>query len=162
MATTIVNTYTSFPATGSVGGWVEVGRTTLACAGDTITVSCLADKRYYMVLTDIIPCGNVREIMRVNSAAGTSYSHRDSANGAADAIKTSRCSLEFGKNSEATTAFSVGYWSNLSSHENTCVYVDNKLNICNKKSFNNINGIFSTNVSPPFAYSVAFKIKSTD
>jgi hypothetical protein len=27
---------------------------------------------------------------------------------------------------------------NLSSHENTCVYVDNKLNICNKKSFNNI------------------------
>jgi hypothetical protein len=121
MATTIVNTYTSFPATGSVGGWVEVGRTTLACAGDTITVSCLADKRYYMVLTDIIPCGNVREIMRVNSAAGTSYSHRDSANGAADAIKTSRCSLEFGKNSEATTAFSVGYWSNLSSHEKTWI-----------------------------------------
>jgi hypothetical protein len=33
---------------GGVGGWVELGRTTLGSAGDSISVASLPDKRYYM------------------------------------------------------------------------------------------------------------------
>ena len=40
--------FNSIPAVA--GGWVELGRTTLGSAGDDITVSSLADKRYYMIL----------------------------------------------------------------------------------------------------------------
>ena len=35
---------------GAVGGWVELGRTTLGSAADTISVASLADKRYLMIL----------------------------------------------------------------------------------------------------------------
>jgi hypothetical protein len=38
-------------AAGGVGGWVELGRTTLGSNGTTIDITSLADKRYYMVLT---------------------------------------------------------------------------------------------------------------
>ena len=41
-------------AAGGVGGWVELGRTTLGGTGSSIDVSSLSDKRYYMVLTNII------------------------------------------------------------------------------------------------------------
>ena len=33
----------------TAGGWKEIGRTTLGSAGTTITVSGLADKRYYKI-----------------------------------------------------------------------------------------------------------------
>jgi hypothetical protein len=45
-------------AAGGIGGWVELGRTTLGSAGDDITVSSLADKRYYMFLTSALNSGD--------------------------------------------------------------------------------------------------------
>ena len=67
---------------GSVGGWHEVGRTTLESAGDTIDVSGLADKRYYMVLHNSISTGNVTSSVRLNGDSGNNYAWRYNDNGA--------------------------------------------------------------------------------
>jgi hypothetical protein len=65
----------------SVGGWVEVGRTTLGSAGTTIDVSGLADKRYYMVLHNSISTGNVTSSVRLNGDSGNNYAWRYNDNG---------------------------------------------------------------------------------
>ena len=44
-----INPY-NFAAAVGVGGWVELGRTTLGSAGDTISVGSLPDKLYLMFL----------------------------------------------------------------------------------------------------------------
>jgi hypothetical protein len=61
---------------GSVGGWVEVGRTTLGSAGDTIDVTSLPDKRYYMVLHNSISTGNITSSVRLNGDSGNNYAWR--------------------------------------------------------------------------------------
>ena len=70
------------------GGWKELGRTTLGSTGDTIDVSSLADKRYYMVLTNPIMNGSTPQTsfrMGNGSAdAGASYSWREERDGATD------------------------------------------------------------------------------
>tara|TARA_R110002020_G_scaffold102080_1_gene239980 strand:+ start:1247 stop:2815 length:1569 start_codon:yes stop_codon:yes gene_type:complete len=101
----------------SVGGWVEVGRTTLGSAGDTISVASLADKRYYMFLIDDDPTGACASIMRINNDSGSNYSIRTSADGGSDSTEVSRTSLQTLPVSHSTPAFSVGYTSNLSSKE---------------------------------------------
>jgi hypothetical protein len=67
---------------GSVGGWHEVGRTTLGSAGTTIDVSGLADKRYYMVLHNSLSTGNVTSSVRLNGDSGNNYAWRYNDNGA--------------------------------------------------------------------------------
>ena len=107
---------------GSVGGWVEVGRTTLGSAGSTITVSSLADKRYYMVLVNSIATGATPQgALRLGNttAATSSYSGRYSRNGAADATNLNAASMTFEGYSGGTTPNVLGtaYISNLSSKE---------------------------------------------
>ena len=38
---------------GAVGGWVELGRTTLGSKNANINVSSIPDKRYYMILSNL-------------------------------------------------------------------------------------------------------------
>jgi hypothetical protein len=90
---------------------------TLGSAGDSISIIDVDDLKYYMVLTHIIPSGNFRETYRVNNDTGSNYAQRDSSDGAADALKTSQARSEFGKKDEATNAFSVSYWFNISTEE---------------------------------------------
>ena len=104
---------------GSVGGWVELGRTTLESAGDTIDVSSLADKRYYMVLADCKPSGSIQPNLRLgNSTIDTdpNYAHRRSVNGGADNTVTSTNFMQWGKN-DPHNQFQVGYIANLSGNE---------------------------------------------
>jgi len=105
-----------FPS-GSVGGWVEVGRTTLGSAGNTIDVTSLADKRYYMVLTNILQNGDYNLRTRMNGDSGSNYSYRESANGASDTTSTSTDLINFTGASNTTDCFNVGYAANLSSKE---------------------------------------------
>ena len=105
-------------AGGAVGGWVELGRTTLGSAGDTISVSSLADKRYYMVLSDLWASGaNINVHARLNNDSGSNYAQRESTTGGADATATNQTELPIDALSIKGTVFGVSYLANLSSKE---------------------------------------------
>lgn len=99
---------TSKLASGSVGSgkvnfavgasgiwWEELGRTTLATAGDTITVSGFATRKYLSVIISVVNSGTVNLTLKFNNDAGNNYVWRTSTNGAADSSFTSNPSLVF-------------------------------------------------------------------
>jgi hypothetical protein len=68
-----------------LGGWKELDRTTLGSAGDTISVSSLTDKRYYMILGHIKNTGgDTVSHVRANSDSSGNYALRRSVNGGSD------------------------------------------------------------------------------
>jgi hypothetical protein len=72
-------------AGGPVGGWVELGRTTLGAANSSMSVSSLPDKRYYMVLTFVTSeTSNSDVSARLNSDTGSNYARRGTYNGNSD------------------------------------------------------------------------------
>ena len=101
----------------SVGGWTEIGRTTLGSAAATLGVASLADKRYYMVLCSAICSGTVFHNIQYNSDTGTNYSYRYSDNGGGDGTAGSSASTLHGAPASTTQSFSVGYTSNLAAKE---------------------------------------------
>ena len=105
----------------SVGGWVELARTTLGSAGDAIDVSSLADKRYYMVLTNFLNSGSYDANLRLGSGGtldtGSNYSDRVEYDGGADVTRTSQTSAYTYNGGNAYPAFQIDYISNLASKE---------------------------------------------
>ena len=107
------------------GGWKELSRTTLGSAGDTIDVSSLSDKRYYMVLTDNIASGLINSRFRLGNSSvdtGSNYARRGSENGAADTTDTSadHLAMPYAENGN-THFFGVHYVSNKSDKEKLLV-----------------------------------------
>ena len=101
----------------SVGGWVELARTTLGSAGDVIDVTSLSDKRYYMILMDYRDTGGqINTNMTINNDTGSNYARRWSTDGASDSTQTSRTSMNHGHYT-ANDGYAVAYLSNLSSKE---------------------------------------------
>ena len=103
----------------SVGGWHEVGRTTLGSAGDNITVSSLANKRYYMILADTLSTGSSQSQVQMGAGSidtGTNYSVRFSNAGAADSTIVNDTDISI-SDTNSTKAFEVGYISNLAAKE---------------------------------------------
>ena len=102
----------------SVGGWVELGRTTLGSSGDSISVASLPDKRYYMILGDYLPDGNFNGKYRFNNDSVSNYARRNSGDGATDTTAISQTEFQTdtiaGNNFEQ---FDIGYVSNLSTKE---------------------------------------------
>ena len=105
---------------GAVGGWVELGRTTLGSAGDSISVTSLADKRYYKILTSIIPSGQVRGSLRVNNDTGSNYALRASDDGGADSTFTSQTQI-FSTPNPSVPYFQYFYFANKSSKEKLAI-----------------------------------------
>ena len=114
----LINPY-NFAAAG-VGGWVELGRTTLGSAGDTISVASLANKRYLMFLCHQTPTGGTTQprFRAGNSTvdSGSNYAERMQRNGAADATGVSDNSVYL-YDDDATGGFDVGYIANYSTKE---------------------------------------------
>jgi hypothetical protein len=106
-------------AGGGIGGWVELGRTTLGSAGDNIDVTGLADKRYLMILNHTIQnLTNPLPAFRFNADTGTNYAWRYSANGGADGTSTSNTGFYFDTLGGAGDSwFQQLYVSNLSGKE---------------------------------------------
>ena len=72
---------------GSVGGWKEVGRTTLGSNTSTIDVSNITDKRYYMILMDYTQTSDFSGLHRLGNSSidtGNNYHNRQSSNGGTD------------------------------------------------------------------------------
>ena len=119
----IQGTSTDFGTDGAgipavTGGWKELGRTTLGSAGDTIDVASLADKRYYMILSDLQATGLIQSTdFRVNADSGSNYAYRISSNGGTDATGVSRVGLINGVTQTSTPQFAIAYMSNLSTKE---------------------------------------------
>lgn len=108
---------------GVIGGWKELERTTLGSAGDTIDVTSLADKRYYMILADMILTGTTVSHIRLNADSGVNYATRLSANGATDATATPSNRIFSTHNTKASVSrFIAGYISNFSTKEKLGIY----------------------------------------
>jgi len=110
-----------------VGGWVELGRTTLGSAGDTISVASLSDKRYYMILTDTTPSGQVRTYPRINNDSGSNYSIRYQKDGVADVTLTSQTYFtNYTGGFSSGNAFHVSYLANYASKEKLLINHSNE------------------------------------
>tara|TARA_R110002124_G_scaffold281929_1_gene456694 strand:- start:504 stop:1565 length:1062 start_codon:yes stop_codon:yes gene_type:complete len=113
------------------GGWVELARTTLGSAGDTIEVGSIPDKRYYMVLWDGINTGNLDDPhLRLGSGSidtGSNYSSRGDYNGGEQSL-SAQSSILLGKNNGSVRRWGCLYIANKSDKE--------KLIISNAMQFN--------------------------
>lgn len=111
------NAFTSFP-TGAdlVGGWVEVGRTTLGSAASTIDVSSIPNKRYYQILVNYDD--SVDSQLRFNGISTTTYADRSSTNGSVDGTLINADKMIMDQTAANTNArLVVGYIANLSTKE---------------------------------------------
>ncbi len=100
---------------GAVGGWVELGRTTLGLAGDNIDITSLPDKRYYMYLLHRDTSGSTSARMSFNNDSGSNYSTRYSSDGT-EYTATSQSYVS--QHTSATQdSFTCGYIANKSDKE---------------------------------------------
>lgn len=105
---------------GSVGGWVEVGRTTLGSSGDDIDVTSLPDKRYYHVLINPIPTGSINSNLHLNGSS-TGYAQRHNVNGSGETALANRAYWDVA-GTETNPFFSSMYIANLSGKEKLAIH----------------------------------------
>lgn len=115
MSNTVINPYNF--VVGNVGAWKEVGRTILGSSGDTISVTGIPDKMYYMMLGSYLPSGNFRTTYRINNDSGSNYALRKSEDGGAENVTTSITDMTVGNEDTDTAYFDVSYLYNLSANE---------------------------------------------
>jgi hypothetical protein len=96
-----------------IGGWVELGRHTLTQAGDTLAVTNLANKRYYMVLIKTLHSGSYNPYLRFNNDSNGNYSERFEFNGAEGTV-INQTELHANLGGSAQPAFNVLYITNFS------------------------------------------------
>ncbi len=63
--------------------WEELGRTTLAVAGDTISIASIAARKYLRIIIACKNSGNIASLIRFNNDSGTNYAYQSSYSGAA-------------------------------------------------------------------------------
>jgi hypothetical protein len=105
---------------GAVGGWVELGRTTLGSTNSNIDVSSLPDKRYYQVLCYAINSGNIDQGVAMGNGSvdtGSNYARRRSVNGATDSTSVSSTIAKTWSTDVSYPMFFNMYLSNLSGKE---------------------------------------------
>ena len=108
-------------AGGGVGGWVELGRTTLGSTADTISVASLADKRYYMILADQRASGDTNSGFRLNGDTGSNYAQRGNFNGTENTATSNSTLMGNWGSAVSTKAFHVGYLANKSDKEKLAI-----------------------------------------
>jgi len=105
----------------AVGGWKEVGRTTLGSNGQNITVSSIPDKRYYMIIGNVeLTNGATGGGSRLGSSSidtGSNYASRQSVDGGADSTSTSQTRQHVVGAYTGAPEFYITYISNLSTKE---------------------------------------------
>ena len=121
MSLNIVNSFKLTPPPPEiVGGWVELARTTLGSPSDTITVSGIANKRYYMFLIDGIAQNNISYHYRMGSGSidtAGNYASKGSTDSGADGTATNATEINARGIDGPGNGFDVGYIANLSDKE---------------------------------------------
>lgn len=107
----------NFGGAGSGIWWEEIGRTTLASAGDTITVSSLPARKYLMVIVAAQNTGGtINTTLRFNNDSGSNYARRISISGGSDLTNVSQSSLSM-SSTDASPRMLVAYIVNIASNE---------------------------------------------
>ena len=105
---------------GGIGGWVELGRTTLGSAGDNIDVTGLANKRYLMFLGHGLCSSATNPLMVVGNGSfdsGSNYAERNTHSGS-DITQVNQPKFNFGyAQTTSVPSLTVGYLSNLAAKE---------------------------------------------
>ena len=105
----------------AVGGWVELARTTLGSASETLEVTGFADKRYLMFLIDGRSVSSeFQTVLQTGNSSfdtGSNYAIRSSDNGGADATGTSYPYTRISPSTSLSELFCVGYIANYASKE---------------------------------------------
>lgn len=81
---------------GDNGGiwWEELGRTTLGSAGDTISLTPIAARKYLKIYVDVTATGGaISALVQFNGDSGSNYATRRSLSGAADTTTGSASSM---------------------------------------------------------------------
>jgi len=86
--------------------WEELGRTTLGVAGDTISVTPIAARKYLRFLIKIVPSGNVAPTLIFNNDSGANYSCAYSVQSAAASALVTQPSLPLFDPAGASTYYS--------------------------------------------------------
>jgi len=115
------NSFLSFGTNGlPVGGWKELGRTTLGSPGDSIQISSIPDKRYYMLLGHTIGVSGAHtqnpQFGSTTIDTGGNYAVRRAGNGGGETLLSNHTSFALSAVSglAGETEFSVDYLFNLS------------------------------------------------
>ena len=106
-----------------VGGWKELGR--VSGTTDPLSVTSLANKRYYMLLNvGYAGSGNAESYIYLNNDTGTNFANRSNYNGGADGTETSVAWFRWGEGATNNNndRFTVGFLSNYSTKEKLGIY----------------------------------------
>lgn len=108
-------------------GFLEIGRTTLASAGDVISVTGLPARRNLQFIVTLLQAGALSNIIRFNNDSSASYASRASNDGSADGTGASGTGSSLG----GTGAFDH-------------YLVGSVMNVANKEKFCQIHSIYSS------------------
>jgi len=107
----------NFGGAGAGIWWQEIGRTTLASAGDTITVSGLPARKYLMIIVAAQNTGGtINTAVRFNNDSGSNYARRISVSGGSDTTNASQSSLSM-SSTDASPRMLVIYIVNIATNE---------------------------------------------
>jgi len=106
--------------------WIKAGSTTLASAGDTLTVSGMTANKFNTVLAHHLETGtSINSDYRVGNSTvdtGTNYSRRVSTDGGTDSTSTSRDIITSVYANINDSAFVVGYFVNIATEEKLFIF----------------------------------------
>lgn len=93
-STPAASTLLALNSRAQTGEWYEeLGKTILTVAGDTITVNSIPARKHLRIIVTLVPSGAVGGFLRFNNDATSTYSNRNSSNGAADATQVSQTGI---------------------------------------------------------------------
>ncbi len=128
MSLNIVNSFNITPPPDTVGGWIEIGRTTLGSPTSTLGVNGLSEKRYYMMLINSLgrnaaATDDAWQPSQLSTFETTALmANRSNRDGASEVTQTSTATPTIGTLSDITPRFLVGYWANVPTKEKLLIH----------------------------------------
>ena len=105
------------PVVGVVGGWKLLGRYDLNTTSDTIDVSSLDNKKYYMMLHHGLYSGDSNGTFKFNATTGNEYIQRSGYSGGSAGAGSARANFSYDDSSVHNSIFAVSYIVNNTDEE---------------------------------------------